>query len=287
MEDRNHTHYPNYYVRDLEKDWRILQLIFYVYGAAFSYLLILVFGGYFLWYCGGEKPWKGRKIQRHFPTLSQNIRDMSSSILSSFIFTLCVAVPLGTKYFQKNGLCDLDVHYSWSYAISSSLLILALHETYFYWSHRLLHTKWLYDHIHYVHHLARNPSPYSVLLLHPIEALMQGIFYTSTFFFIPTTRQHLGIFYFVMHLQDWYVHLGYEIYPANWPRHWLGKWLVTSVAHNLHHSGRKGRGSYSFYTNFWDKLCGTEIKGYPEEYDKLFAVEEEKQEEKVTNGKSE
>jgi len=33
-------------------------------------------------------------------------------------------------------------------------------------------------------------------------------------------------------VQNVYGHLGYELYPQNWPRHRLGYWLNTSVAHN-------------------------------------------------------
>ena len=49
--------------------------------------------------------------------------------------------------------------------------------------------------------------------------------------------------------------LGFEIYPKGFQRHWLGRWINTSVAHNLHH--KKFDGNYGLYLLFWDRLMGT------------------------------
>ena len=38
-------------------------------------------------------------------------------------------------------------------------------------------------------------------------------------------------------------------------RHPLGKWLNSSVYHNLHHE--KFQGNYGLYFTIWDRLCGT------------------------------
>lgn len=53
-----------------------------------------------------------------------------------------------------------------------ALLIPALHELHFYCIHRLIHTDWLYRHVHAVHHKAVNPSPWSSLAMHPVEHLL-------------------------------------------------------------------------------------------------------------------
>ena len=52
------------------------------------------------------------------------------------------------------------------------LLIPPLHELHFYCVHRLIHTPWLYRHVHSVHHKATNPSPWSSLAMHPVEHLL-------------------------------------------------------------------------------------------------------------------
>jgi len=45
-------------------------------------------------------------------------------------------------------------------------------EFHFYWIHRLIHWKPLYDRIHYLHHYNINPGPWSGLAMHPIEHVL-------------------------------------------------------------------------------------------------------------------
>lgn len=45
-------------------------------------------------------------------------------------------------------------------------------EFHFYWIHRLIHWKPLYDRVHYLHHYNINPGPWSGLAMHPIEHLL-------------------------------------------------------------------------------------------------------------------
>jgi sterol desaturase/sphingolipid hydroxylase (fatty acid hydroxylase superfamily) len=51
------------------------------------------------------------------------------------------------------------------------LFVPMLHEAHFYLIHRLIHIPVLYKWIHSVHHNSVNPSPWSSLSMHPIEAL--------------------------------------------------------------------------------------------------------------------
>ena len=52
-----------------------------------------------------------------------------------------------------------------------------------------------------------------------------------------------------------YGHLGYELFPRKTYTHALGRWLNSSVYHNLHHE--RFHGNYGLYFTFWDRLCGT------------------------------
>ena len=62
-------------------------------------------------------------------------------------------------------------------------------------------------------------------------------------------------FIFFMLLFNVYGHLGYELFSKKTYEHPLGKWLNSSVYHNLHHE--KFQGNYGLYFTFWDRLCGT------------------------------
>ncbi len=44
-------------------------------------------------------------------------------------------------------------------------------EFHFYWIHRLIHWKPLYDRVHYLHHYNINPGPWSGLAMHPVESI--------------------------------------------------------------------------------------------------------------------
>ena len=67
-----------------------------------------------------------------------------------------------------------------------------------------------------------------------------------------------------------YGHLGYELYPKGFSRHWLGKWINTSVSHNQHHQYFKG--NYSLYFTFWDRWMGTMRPDYEQRFEELAAT---------------
>ena len=52
------------------------------------------------------------------------------------------------------------------------LLVPAIHEVHFFFIHRLIHTPFLYKHVHSVHHNSINPSPWSSLSMHPVESAL-------------------------------------------------------------------------------------------------------------------
>lgn len=51
-------------------------------------------------------------------------------------------------------------------------------------------------------------------------------------------------------------HLNTELYPRDFNRHWLGRWLIGATHHSLHHT--QFRFNYGLYFTFWDKWMRTE-----------------------------
>ena len=47
-----------------------------------------------------------------------------------------------------------------------------LDEVFFYYAHRLLHTPFLYEHVHKVHHEYKTPFVAMTLFHHPVESLL-------------------------------------------------------------------------------------------------------------------
>jgi sterol desaturase/sphingolipid hydroxylase (fatty acid hydroxylase superfamily) len=70
-----------------------------------------------------------------------------------------------------------------------------------------------------------------------------------------------------MSLYNVYGHLGFEIYPKGLNKHWLGRWINTSVNHNMHHQFFKG--NYGLYFTFWDKVMNTLNKDYDDHFERV------------------
>ncbi|MBB4806565.1 sterol desaturase/sphingolipid hydroxylase (fatty acid hydroxylase superfamily) [Chryseobacterium defluvii] len=142
-----------------------------------------------------------------------------------------------------------------------------IHDTYFYWLHRLLHHRRIFRYAHLVHHQSHNPSPFASYSFHFLEAIGEGLIVPVLLFIIPFHPISLYCFIVAGFLINAYGHLGYEIAPKWFRNSFLFQVLNSSVYHNLHHS--KFRGNYGLYFRFWDKIMKTENPSYEEEYDKI------------------
>jgi sterol desaturase/sphingolipid hydroxylase (fatty acid hydroxylase superfamily) len=142
-------------------------------------------------------------------------------------------------------------------------MILA-HDAWFYWTHRLMHTRALFHLFHGVHHLSRNPTPWAAYAFHPYESVVEALGIVLILFIMPCHPIALLVFQTISTLINVYGHLGYEPYPRGLAGHWLGRWINTSVAHNAHHE--RARHNFGFYFLFWDRWMGTLDPGYEAHY---------------------
>lgn len=126
---------------------------------------------------------------------------------------------------------------------------------YFYRTHHAMHHKKLFRTMHLVHHKSVNPSPCVSYAYHPLEVVVEAGIFAVFQFTIPVHPLHLFLFFFFMIVYNVYGHLGYERYPAGFNKHWLGKWITTSVKHNQHDQYFKG--NYGLYFTTWARLLGT------------------------------
>jgi lathosterol oxidase len=206
-----------------------------------------------------------KKIQNRFPKPSDYGREIGYSLMTILIFA---AVPF--LIVKNPHIVPYTTYYTrirehgWVYFILAFPLMFLMHDSYFYWTHRLMHQKSLFRIFHLVHHESVNPSPWAAYSFHPLEALVEAGIFPVFLFTIPIHPLHLMIFFFLMILYNVYGHLGYELYPKQFNRHPIGKWINTSVSHNLHHQYFKG--NYGLYFTFWDRAMGT-IRG---DYDRKF-----------------
>ncbi len=210
----------------------------------------------------------GRKIQARFPKLKDYLREIAYSVftisLFAFIplfFLMNESVRVHTTFYS-----DMDKYGRvWFWAAFPVMLF--MHDTYFYWTHRLMHHPRLYPYFHRVHHLSVNPSPWAAYAFHPLEAVVEVGIFIVFLFTIPVHKLHFFLFFLFSIVYNVYGHLGWELYPKGFARTAVGRWINTSVSHNQHHKFAKG--NYGFYFLFWDRLMGTVRQDYEEDYDRV------------------
>jgi len=150
---------------------------------------------------------------------------------------------------------NLDAYPIW-YFPASILLYLGIHDTWFYWTHRLMHRPWLFARAHAVHHASRPPTAWAAMSFHPWEAVTGAVVIPALVFAIPIHVGALAVVLSVMTLMGVTNHMGWELFPRIIVRGVMGNWLITATHHQRHHD--EYRGNYGLYFRVWDKLCGTD-----------------------------
>lgn len=207
------------------------------------------------------------KIQERMASQKDFIREVWHSMQSTFVFTAIALLIWLTPFKAYTQIYDTLSDYPLWYIGVSVALSLILHDTYFYWMHRLLHHKSIYRHTHLVHHQSINPSPWTSYSFHILEAVAEGLVLVVIVLVIPMSQLSVMLFTVSGFIINVYGHLGYEITPQ-WLRNtWLFEIFNTSVHHNMHHS--KFKGNYGLYFRIWDRLMKTEHPDYVAEYDAL------------------
>lgn len=218
-----------------------------------------------LFYLLFRRKWLYKKIQLRFPENKDYLREFGYSMLTIFIFTTVtyplIAVPAIANYTTRYAEIS---EYGWFYYFALFPVLFVMHDTYFYFSHRLMHHRKLFNLFHLVHHKSTNPSPWAAYAFHPLEAIVEVGIVVVFLFTVPIHKTHLLLFFLMMIVYNVYGHLGYELYPKGFHKTRIGKWINTSVNHNQHHQYFKG--NYGLYFLFWDRVLGTIREDYDTRY---------------------
>lgn len=247
----------SFYLIGTKSFWAILTVVFLRY-------LILASVAFLIFYVIKKHAWQFRKIQSRFPLRKDYVREIVYSILTSFIFAGVGFAVFLTPFARYTQVYYKVSDYGWGYLAASVILIIFLHDTYFYWMHRLIHHKSVYKYVHRVHHLSTNPSPWAAMAFHPLEAVLEAGIIVLVAFLFPVHPLAIGIFLLFMMIYNVYGHLGYELYPKGFAKSLVGRWINTSVNHNMHHQYFKG--NYGLYFLFWDRWLGTLHPDYDEQF---------------------
>jgi len=189
---------------------------------------------------------------------AQMRREIGWSLASAAIYGL----PAGIVAWgwQSHGWTriygDIDAWPLW-YLPVSLLLYLLLHDSFFYWTHRLLHRPRWFRLAHAVHHESRPPTVWAAMSFHPIEAVTGAVVVPALVFLIPIHVAVLGLVLAIMTVMGIGNHMGWEMFPRALVHGPAGRWLITATHHQRHHDAY--RGNYGLYFRLWDKACGTDI----------------------------
>lgn len=177
----------------------------------------------------------------------------------SALYTILMILAWRAGWFPNFYLWPHE--HGWGYFAFSIVMLIVLHDAYYYWTHRALHSR-LLGRFHATHHRSRVSTPFVMLAFHPVEGLIHYLFFPLILWIMPMSLVALLIGQTLSTAINAYGHLNVE--PNRLKRYqWIYPFFAgTPAYHYLHH--RHGRGNYTFYFKFWDKVCGTMLPGSDE-----------------------
>ena len=227
---------------------------------------VLLAGSVWLWFYVIFYKWfRHRRVGADEPTKGQILREVSCSLRSIGIFGM---VAVGIVYAASVGRTKLyfDIGQSgWAWFWLSIVIMIVVHDTYFYWSHRLLHHPRLYRSFHHTHHISTSPSPWAAYAFSPVEAMIQAGIGPLILFTIPVHPAAFAVFMIWQISFNVFGHCGYEIFPNWFLRSRLGILFNSVTHHTLHHE--KYRANFGLYFNVWDRMMGTNHPDYEMRFD--------------------
>jgi sterol desaturase/sphingolipid hydroxylase (fatty acid hydroxylase superfamily) len=211
-----------------------------------------------------------RKIQKRKPSILE-IDDIKSSVTQLIVTSLCLTLGL---YAQLSGWVlfePFELNW-WSFPLFF-LMSVILHDTWFYWGHRILHTKIFYR-FHSPHHRSVTPTVWSNDAGHAVDTLIAHSYYTVVVFVLPIPPVALLAHRLFDQISALVGHCGFEHFASKsarkpWP-------LLCTVFHDQHH--QYFLYNYGNYFSVWGRLLGTIHPSYDsrvEEFENLYAGKNE------------
>lgn len=200
-------------------------------------------------------------INRHFPQRCIQPRQQARtqkrikieiiySVKSLIITSGCLAVGV---WLQAQGWTLFPpAELNWVSGISYFILSVVLFDAWFYWAHRLMHTKPLYP-FHRLHHQSVAPSVWSNYSDSSLDALLHQSYYWLAPILLPIPAEVLIAHRLIDHINGQIGHSGYEFFADRLSRYPSPMLCVTF--HDQHHQYF----NYNFanFFSIWDRLGGT------------------------------
>lgn len=226
----------------------------------FLILLVRYFstaGLFYLYYYNTKNRKTSGEILSQRPVKKDQIRkEIYWSIISSAIFAVFGAL---VYWLWLNSLTAIYLDllkYGFWYLPLSLIIVLLVHETYYYWLHRAMHLHKFYKIVHKVHHQSLSTTPWTAFSFHPWESILEALILPIILLIIPVNIYVLFFYLIFMTFSSVINHLDIEIYPPVFRKSTFGKLWIGATHHHFHH--KEFHTNYGLYFTFWDKIMGTE-----------------------------
>ncbi len=136
----------------------IIQFIVSLFSISVARYFIIAGIAFLLVYVAFAGVLRKNKIQHKRPThliLEEIVHSLSSNLVMVAVSIPFMLSPIKNYTLLYNNVADYGI----AYLIFSVALALIIHDTYFYWMHRLLHHRRIFRHTHLLHHKSTNPRP--------------------------------------------------------------------------------------------------------------------------------
>jgi lycopene beta-cyclase len=240
-------------------------------------LLFAIVGVRYLFFAGAgyyaclsfsrSRPDRVRRISAKAPSPKVIRGEIYWSLLSSAVFAASGVALVRAWQSGHSKIYDQVSEYGIAWFLLSPFVLMFLHDTWFYWTHRWMHLPSIFRRFHEVHHRSRPPTAWAAFSFHPLEAIIEAVILPLLVLIIPTHWSMLLFFLTVMTILSVINHLGYETYPRDFATHWFFRYWVSATHHQIHHE--RVHWNYGLYFNLWDHWMGTEHPGYAEKYRQL------------------
>jgi sterol desaturase/sphingolipid hydroxylase (fatty acid hydroxylase superfamily) len=214
------------------------------------------------WLC--SRSWSTRKIIAKSPTRSDVLWELRHSASTLLVFAVIGTVTVVAAHAGLTRIYDRIADFGWCWFWASLAAAIVMHDTYFYWTHRLMHVPWLFRHVHRTHHHSRNPTPWAAYSFSPIEAVIESLIFPLVVLILPMHPAAVMLFLGWQILFNVIGHAGFEYHPQRFLGSPMRFLVNTPTNHIMHHQVPVG--NYGLYFNVWDRIMATNSVHYEERF---------------------
>lgn len=201
---------------------------------------------------------KKRDVQKQKVTLRQYILEI---IIASRTVAVLAFCNLLVMYFVSQNMFPSYIGQGldeplWRILLDA-FIMLAVYDTYFYWTHRLIHHPRLFRAVHLEHHLSRTPTAFTTMRMSIPEAFIQPTFFIVWAYFMPGNPVAFALVVVYTVITAFMGHSGFEWFIIRRTKNPILGLFSTVEHHDLHHMGGY-RTNFSIHFTWWDKLMGTD-----------------------------